>query len=217
MKNDRIEIEEPQEIPIDSETNSFGGVEANPMESEEIDSDKNNKKVAFTLKDCFEYGKIIILALAISFFLNHYVVANARIPTGSMENTVMPGDRVLASRLSYLFEEPKRGDIIIFHFPDDESQEFLKRVIGLPGDVIDIIDGKVFVNESDTPLEEDYLKDLPNGDFGPYKVPEDSYFLMGDNRDDSYDARYWENTFVTKDEIIAKAILRYYPSIKLLK
>jgi signal peptidase I len=186
-------------------------------ETQNLSSEKNDKKVVFTIKDLFDYGKIIIFALVISFLLNHYIIANARIPTGSMENTVMPNDRVLASRLSYLFDEPKRGDIIIFHFPDDESQEFLKRVIGLPGDIIDIVDGKVFVNESDVPLEEGYLKDLPNGNFGPYKVPEDSYFLMGDNRDDSYDSRYWDNTFVTRDEIVAKAIFRYYPTIKLLK
>lgn len=185
--------------------------------SEEENSYSNNNKTKFTLKDFFEYGRIIILALVISFLLNHYVVANAEIPTGSMESTVMPNDRVIAFRLSYLFDKPKRGDIVIFHFPDDESQEFLKRIIGLPGDIIDIVDGKVYINDSNAPLEEVYLKDIPNGDFGPYKVPEDSYFLMGDNRDVSYDSRYWDNTFVKRDEIIAKAIFKYYPTIKMLK
>lgn len=184
---------------------------------EEGISDNSRDSVRFTLRDVFDYGKIIILALAISFLLNHYVVANAEIPTGSMENTIMPNDRVMAFRLSYLFEKPKRGDIVIFHFPDDESQEFLKRIIGLPGEVIDIVDGKIYINDSDTPLEEDYLKDVPQGNYGPYKVPEDSYFLMGDNRDVSFDSRFWDNTFVKRDEIIAKAIFKYYPSIKLLK
>lgn len=178
---------------------------------------ENNTKVAFTMKDVFDYGKIILFALVIAFILNNYIVANAKIPTGSMENTVMPKDRVFGNRLSYIFDEPKRGDIVIFHFPDDESQEFLKRIIGLPGDVIDIVDGKVFINDSDVPLKEDYIKDIPNGDFGPYKVPEDSYFMMGDNRDDSFDSRYWENTFVTREEIVAKAVLKYFPSIKILK
>jgi signal peptidase I len=189
----------------------------NTIKSEEVSSGDNNSKVTFTLKDVFDYGKIIVLALVLAFLLNHYIVANAKIPTGSMENTVMPNDRVLAFRLSYLFEDPKRGDIVIFHFPDDESQEFLKRVVGLPGDIVDIVDGKVFINDSDIPLEENYIKDIPNGDFGPYEVPADSYFVMGDNRDDSYDSRFWDNTFVARDKIVAKAIIRYFPSIKLLK
>lgn len=190
----------------------------NLLESSEIErSSKDNSTAKFTLKNFFDYGKIIVFTLAISFLLNHYVIANAEIPTGSMESTVMPNDRVMAYRLSYLFHKPKRGDIVIFHFPDDESQEFLKRIIGLPGDIIDIVDGKIYINDSMKPLEENYLKDQPNGDFGPYVVPEDSYFLMGDNRDVSYDSRYWDNTFVKKEEIIAKAIFKYYPTIKMLK
>lgn len=215
MNQMQEDTEDKQKIEIDSKAYESYHKELKEVTAKTLAED--NAKVTFTMKDVFDYGKIIIFALVIAFLLNNYIVANAVIPTGSMENTVMPKDRVLGNRLSYLFEEPKRGDIVIFHFPDDESQEFLKRIIGLPGDIIDIVDGKVFINDSNVPLEEDYMKDIPNGDFGPYQVPEDSYFMMGDNRDDSFDSRYWENTFVTKDKIVAKAVLKYYPSIKILK
>ncbi|MFU0827063.1 MAG: Signal peptidase I [Lachnoclostridium sp.] len=172
-------------------------------------SDKKN--------EVLDWLKVILIALAISFILNNFVIVNAQVPTASMENTVMTHDRVFAFRLSYLFSDPKRGDIVIFPFPDDESQTYLKRIIGLPGETVEIKDGKVYINNSKEPLQEDYLKEKPVGDYGPYKVPEDSYFMLGDNRNISLDSRYWKNTFVSKDKILGKVILRYYPSFKLLK
>ena len=121
------------------------------------------------------------------------------------------GDRVIGNRLAYTFGDPQRGDIAIFKFPDDESQLFIKRVIGLPGDKIQIINGLVYVNDSAEPLEEDYLPEEPTGDFGPFYVPEDSYFMLGDNRNYSKDSRLWENTYVKRDKVLAKAVLRYFP------
>ncbi len=168
-------------------------------------------------KEIFEWAKVIILAIAIAFILNNYVIVNAQVPTGSMENTVMTKDRIFAFRLAYLFEDPQRGDIVVFPFPDDEKVNYLKRIIGLPGDTIEIKNGKVYINNSKKPLEEDYLKETPTGSFGPYKVPEDSYFMMGDNRNISEDSRFWNNPYVKKEKILGKAIIRYYPSIKLLK
>lgn len=168
-------------------------------------------------KEILDWFKVILAALAISFILNNFVIVNAQVPTGSMENTVMTDDRVFALRLSYLFEDPKRGDIIVFPFPDDESQNYLKRIIGLPGDTIKIKDGKVYINDSEKPLKEDYLKEKPTGTYGPYKVPENSYFMMGDNRNNSLDSRFWEHPFVKRDKILGKVILRYYPSIHRLK
>ncbi|SHO48576.1 signal peptidase I [Anaerocolumna xylanovorans] len=179
---------------------------------------ENNEPTTFSAKkEIFSWIKLILLALVISFVLNHYIIVSAEVPTGSMENTVMTGDRIIASRLSYHFHEPKRGDIIVFSFPDDESQNYLKRIIGLPGETVDIKDGKVYINGSKTPLKEDYLRETPVGDYGPYTVPVDSYFMMGDNRNDSFDSRFWEHTFATRDEIIGKAEFRYYPHPKLLK
>lgn len=106
---------------------------------------------------------------------------------------------------------PERGDIIIFKFPDDESQNYVKRVIGCPGDTVKIEGGKVYVNGE--LLEEDYLKETWTVATGPYtfEVPEDSYFVMGDNRNNSYDGRYWTNTYVKKSKILGKAIFRYWP------
>jgi signal peptidase I len=169
----------------------------------------NNKK-----KEIFSWVRLIFAALAISFIINNYVIVKAEIPTGSMENTVMTDDSIIALRLAYLFEDPARGDIVVFKYPDDESQNYLKRIIGLPGETIEIVDGKVFVDS--VQLEESYLKEVPVGSFGPYTVPKDSYFMMGDNRNISEDARYWEHTYVKKEKILGKAVLRYSPSIKVL-
>ena len=162
-------------------------------------------------KELLEDIIMLIAVIAVVFVLKNYVLINAVIPSGSMEDTIMVGDRVFGSRLAYKFGDPQRGDIVIFKYPDDESQLFIKRCIGLPGDKIEIREGLVYINDSDTPLEELYLPEPPIGDFGPYYVPENCYFMLGDNRNWSKDSRLWENTYVTEDEILAKAVLRYYP------
>lgn len=160
--------------------------------------------------------QILVTAACIAFVLNTFIIANSKVPSGSMENTIMTNDRVIGSRLTYRFSAPAEGDIAIFRFPDDESVYYVKRVIGLPGDVIDIRDGKVYKNGSDTPLDEPYLKEemFPEEDMH-FEVPEDSYFMMGDNRNFSYDARYWEHTFVKRDKMIAKVLFRYWPLNKM--
>lgn len=160
--------------------------------------------------------KIIIAAAAIAFLLNNFIIANSKVPSGSMENTIMTGDRVIGSRLSYRFGDPKRGDIVIFHFPDDPTNTvyYVKRIIGLPGDTVDIKGGNVYLNGSDTPLDEPYLRE-PMDPEPPahFEVPEDSYFMMGDNRNYSSDARRWDNKYVKREKIVAKVLFRYYPRI----
>ena len=138
---------------------------------------------------------------------------NARVPTGSMENTIMPGDNILGFRLAYINEEPERGDVIFFYFPDDETQKYVKRIIGLPGEKITISGGSIFINDSATPLEEDYLKEEWTVGTGPFEfeVPEDCYFVLGDNRNSSQDARYWANPYVADEKIIGKAMFTYFP------
>lgn len=173
-----------------------------------------DKKVI--LKEIKDYVLLIVIAILLAFLMNRYVYANAEVPTGSMIPAVIPDDRLIVNRLAYVFGEPKRGDIVMFKFPDDESQDYLKRIIGLPGEKIEIIDGLIYINDSDIPLKEDYLNDEPNGDYGPYVVPEGCYFMLGDNRDISEDARFWENTYVKKEKIVGKAFLRYYPNITML-
>ena len=116
---------------------------------------------------------------------------------------------------AYLNSDPERFDIIIFKYPDDETKTFIKRVIGLPGETVEIRDGKVYINGSAEPLDDSFCPEMPTGDFGPYVVPEDSYFVMGDNRENSHDSRYWVNTYVERSAIMGKAVLRYWPLNKI--
>ena len=166
-------------------------------------------------KELFQWVLVIIGAVILAFLIDTFVIVNAQIPSGSMENTIMTGDRVFGNRLAYKFSDPKRFDIIIFKYPDDESQLFIKRIIGLPGETVEIHDGNIYINGSDTPLEDVDIKEPMEGSFGPYTVPEGCYFVMGDNRNNSRDSRYWENTFVSEDEILGKAVFRYWPLNKM--
>ena len=178
-------------------------------------------------KEIWDYAKMIIIVVVIVTLVNSVVLINAKIPSESMEKTIMTGDRIFGFRLAYglnldffgheiskKIKDPERFDIIIFKYPDDESVDYLKRIIGLPGETVEIISGKVYINGE--LLDEPYLSEEPTGDFGPYQVPEDSYFMLGDNRAVSKDSRYWHNTYVKKDKIIAKAFVMYWPSLKWL-
>ena len=173
------------------------------------------KKETSSNSEFFQWILTFAIAVVIALCVNHFVLVNAEIPSGSMENTIMTGDRVFGNRLSYTFSEPERFDIIIFRYPDDESQLFIKRIIGLPGETVEIHNGQIFIDCSAAPLEDVETKEFMQGSFGPYTVPDNCYFVMGDNRNNSKDSRYWEHTFVTKDEIIGKAFLRYWPLNKL--
>ncbi len=172
--------------------------------------EKEPSKGRMILSEIFSYVKIFAVAILIAFITTHFIIVNAQVPTGSMKNTIMEGDRLIGFRLAYTFSEPKRGDIVIFRYPDDETQTYIKRVIGTPGDIVQIIGGKVYVNSEE--LEEDYLREpmaiSPKEE--TYVVPEGHYFMMGDNRNSSLDSRYWTNTYVAKDKILAKAVFRYY-------
>lgn len=110
-------------------------------------------------KEIISWIQIIVAAVIIALVLNNFIIANSRVPTGSMENTIMSKSRVIGSRLSYLTSDPERGDVVIFHFPDDPTGKiyYVKRVIGLPGETVSVVDGKVYINDSDTPLDEPYL------------------------------------------------------------
>jgi signal peptidase I len=175
-----------------------------------------------------EYTEAILIAAVLALFIRTFIVQAFKIPSGSMEDTLLVGDHILVSKFLYgtqvpftnmrilTIREPKRGDIIVFRYPGDETKDFIKRCIGTPGDVVEIINKKVYVNG--TPLVEPYTvyKDdevLPRAlqardNFGPIKVPAGSYFMMGDNRDKSHDSRFWG--FVTMNEIIGKAMIIYW-------
>lgn len=178
---------------------------------------KKAKKERSWKKEVFSWILCIVITLGLTGIITNFVIINANIPSGSMENTIMTGDKLIALRTSYWFSDPERGDIIIFEYPDNEEEWFIKRVIALPGETVEVRDGKVYINNSDTPLNEPYIKEEPVEDFGPYTVPEDGYFVMGDNRNNSNDARDWNTHYVSRDEILGKAWFRYYPSFGWIK
>ena len=103
--------------------------------------------------------KLILIILICTFLLRRYVIVNAEVQSSSMENLIEPGDRLVGFRMAYLKEEPKRFDVIIFRYPVDESQSFIKRVIGLPGETVEIREGRIYIDGASEPLEEDYLKE----------------------------------------------------------
>ena len=168
-------------------------------------------------KELWEYIKMIIFVVVVVLIVNNFLLINARVPSESMEKTIMTGARFFGNRLAYLFEDPERFDIVVFKYPDDESQLFVKRVIGLPGETVEIKDGKVYINGSETPLDDSFTPETPTGDYGPYVVPDGSYFMLGDNRNHSGDSRFWKQPYVEKEKIVGKAIFRYFPGVKILK
>ena len=114
-------------------------------------TDTEKKKGSF-LKELLQWAAAIALAAAVAIIADNFLIVNAQIPSGSMEDTIMPGDRIIGNRLSYTFSDPQRFDVIIFRYPDDESQLFIKRIIGLPGETVEIIDGRIYIDGSDEPL-----------------------------------------------------------------
>lgn len=155
----------------------------------------------------------IAITLVIAFLLRTFVLINANVPTGSMLNTIQLDDNLFGLRIAYQFSEPQRGDIVIFYAPDHPDTKYIKRIIGEPGDKVVISDSQIYINNSAEPLEEDYLPEewVVDNDGYEFSVPQDSYLMLGDNRNDSEDARDWDNTYVSRDAIIAKAWFIYYP------
>lgn len=152
-----------------------------------------------------EYAEAIVIALLLAMFVRTFVVQAFKIPSGSMENTLLVGDHILVNKFIYWFREPVRGDIIVFRFPKDERRDFIKRVIALPGEEVMIRGKKVYINcatpdapEKCEPLEEKYARFKPGGavgggesKWGPRKVPPGHLFMLGDNRNNSQDSRFW--------------------------
>lgn len=173
--------------------------------------------------EVLEYVRLIAIVVGATLLIETFVIVNAVIPSASMEPTIMTGDHIFGNRLAYKFGDPERYDIIIFRYPDDESQLFIKRVIGLPGDTIEFRDGGVYVNNSEIPLIDDFcsvqeqtwLNENRTSLTNPFTVPEDSYFVLGDNRTNSRDSRFWTNPFVKRDKILGEAFFRYWPLNKI--
>lgn len=165
-------------------------------------------------KELIWWAKALIIMFVITIIVNKKLIVNAFIPSDSMEKTLLEEDRVIANRLAYDENNtPERGDIAIFYAPDEEDTLYVKRVIGLPGEKVVIKQGKVYIDDSTTPLDEPYI----NGDWTiradnyEFEVPEDSYLMLGDNRNFSCDARMWDNEYVDFEDIVAKAVCVYWP------
>jgi len=173
-----------------------------------------------------EYAESIIIAVLIALFIRAFVVQAFKIPSGSMKPTLLIGDHLLVNKFIYgiklpfvdrkvlAFKEPKRGDIIVFIFPRDKDKDFIKRVVGEPGDTVEIRHKKIYINgkhwdEHFGVYREPGVDNLvPRDNFGPVVVPEGSVFVMGDNRDRSYDSRFWG--FVPIDQVKGKALIIYW-------
>ena len=187
--------------------------QAGTEESSNADTAAKGPSGNSVLREILSWVWPIALAVVIASLIKSFVIINANVPTGSMLNTIQEGDDLFGFRLAYKFSEPKRGDIVIFKYPDNENEKYIKRVIGLPGETVEIRDAKIYIDGSEEPLDEPYLKEDWVIETGPYtfEIPEDCYLMLGDNRNNSKDARYWKNTYVTKDQLIGKAEFIYYP------
>lgn len=178
-----------------------------------------------------DWTEALFVAAILALIIRTFVVQAFKIPSGSMEDTLLIGDHLLVNKFIYglqvpgvdgrflAIREPQRSDIVVFEFPEDRDKsfwkrrDFIKRIIGLPGDTVEIRDKKVYVNGQLFVVPEEIYKDgtlLPGGrdNMPPIKVPAGHYFMMGDNRDRSYDSRFWG--FVTKDEIKGLAFIKYW-------
>ena len=170
------------------------------------------------VKELISWAKVVIFAVVVAFFINNVIIVNATVPTSSMRDTIAERSRLVAFRLSYLFSEPERFDVVVFRFPDDESYLFVKRIIGLPGERIDIINGQVFIDESSYPLDEWYLLEPVHLTMDQsFLVPENSYFVLGDNRNFSHDSRRWANSYLPQENILGRAIFSYFPRIGIIR
>jgi signal peptidase I len=181
-----------------------------------------------------EYFESIIIAVILALFIRTFVVQAFKIPTGSMENNLLIGDHLLVNKFVFgptsstverallPVDAVERGDVVVFKYPEDPGRDFIKRVIGLPGDLLELRDKRVLING--TPLDEPYVHflDPPGASdefrevtsfdvrerYGPVTVPPNQYFVMGDNRDNSQDSRYWG--FLPRDYVKGKALVIYW-------
>jgi signal peptidase I len=175
-----------------------------------------------------EYAEAIAIAILLALFIRTFVVQAFKIPSGSMLPTLLIGDHLLVNKFIYgirvpfsgkvlvPLKDPKSGDIIVFKFPKDRSIDYIKRVVGVPGDKIEVKNKKVYRNDK---LAEDPFAHFtsttilpgsvsPKDNFGPITVPEGKYFVMGDNRDNSSDSRFWG--FVETNDVLGKAMIIYW-------
>lgn len=165
-----------------------------------------------------EYVETAVLAIVAAVLLRMFVVSAYRVSSASMEDTLSEGDYIFVNKLAYEYgTEPEAGDVIVFKYPNNPERDYIKRIVALPGQTVEVVDKVVYVDDLVTTIPAHSknidLKILPadlsfRDNFGPYKVPEGQYFVMGDNRDDSKDSRFWGS--VPRDNLRGKAVFIYW-------
>ena len=168
-------------------------------------AEKRNKSIGYSL--LFDWLLPIVVAISIALAVNKFVLYKVYIPSGSMIPTLNVGDQLFVTKI-YNTNKIKRGDIVVFK-SEELNDQLIKRVIGLPGDEIEIKDGVVYVNG--TALQEDYVKNEDKNSNGKFEVPEGKFFFLGDNRPVSLDSSRWSNPYIDAKDIEAKALIRVYP------
>lgn len=232
---------DPNRANIEKLSGSSAGEPQTPVSGATVSERKVNRAGQ---KSIFrEYSEAIIVAILLAFAIRVFVVQAFKIPSGSMIPTLLIGDHILVSKLSYGFQwpadcklqwnvppvncytsttviefgKPQRGDVIVFRFPEDEEKDFIKRIVGIPGDTVQLrnkvvfvngqpLDDKAFTQRIDPGIIDSTINSRDN--FGPVTVPEGSYFVMGDNRDQSLDSRFWG--YVREEKIRGKAFRIYW-------
>lgn len=164
-----------------------------------------------------DWGEPLLIALVLAFLIRTFLIGPYKIPTGSMEPTLMIGDRIFVDKITYRFRGPKRGEVVVFKYPQDRKKDFVKRLIGFGREEVEIREGMVFVDgtrvrEPDV-IESTYYYNRNDWDYGKegqrIKVPSDNLFVLGDNSGHSSDSRYWG--FVPKKDVRGKAVLIWWP------
>jgi signal peptidase I len=186
-------------------------------------SQENNAKNTSALlqlwRNIRENVTLVAIALLLAFFIRTFIAEPRYIPSPSMVPTLSEGDRLVVEKVLYHFKQPQFGDIVVFNPPlelqrqkkIDKDQAFIKRIIATPGETVSIKEGKVYLNGQ--PIPENYIAEPPNQAFPEIKIPPSQFFVMGDNRNNSYDSRYWG--FVPRENIIGRAVFRFYPINKI--
>ncbi len=181
---------------------SFSSDVPQAEEAQEAESRSDSRTLLSWLADLLE---TVLLAVVLFVGIN-LVSARIRVESISMEPTLIPGEFLIVNKLAYRFGEMQRGDVVVFYYPRDPSQRYIKRIIGLPGDEVTVSGGRVFINGE--PLKEPYLNAPPTY-MGTWQVPPDGIFVLGDNRNRSADSHVWG--MVPLDYVIGKAVFVYWP------
>jgi signal peptidase I len=169
----------------------------------------------------------IVIAILLALFIRTFIVQAFDIPSGSMEPTLLPGDYILVNKFIYgiripfinirlfSYKKPKRGDVTVFIYPKKPSLDFIKRIIGMPGETVQIIQGKIYIDGAPIPDPWGYFSEKEPPvfiaaveNFGPVQVPDDSFFVMGDNRNNSDDSRFWG--FLPFNDVLGEAFIIYF-------